>query len=137
MRAAEMLRPHGYAVPTAAQRTNLCVSFAEAGCVLYGRAFDVVKCPAECDLNDRGSIAAHIAQILCAEIKSTNRAALGPEFDGYFFDLTNAELLVAQSLGTQFCFVFVNVITGAVKEMTLQQVFAKARKTYPKMAVSF
>jgi hypothetical protein len=34
-------------------------------------------------------------------------------------------------------FVFMNVITGAVKEMTLQQVFAKARKTYPKMAVAF
>jgi hypothetical protein len=30
-----------------------------------------------------------------------------------------------------------NVITGAVKEMTLQQVFAKARKTYPKMAGAF
>lgn len=137
IQAAEILRSHGYVVPSAAQRTNLCVCFAEAGCVLYGRAFDVVECPAGCDLNDRASIATHLAKIRCAEIKSTNRGALGSEFDGYFFDLTNAELLVAQSLGERFCFVFVNVVTGAVKEMTLQQVFAKARKTYPKMAVAF
>ena len=135
--ACEMLQQNGYVQPTSEQRKNLCVCFAEIGGVLYGRAFDVVKVPAECNLNDRASITAHIAQIVCAEVKSTNRKAINEEFDGYFFDLTNAELLVAQSLGEQFCFVFMNVVTGAVKEMTLQQVFAKARKTYPKMAVAF
>ena len=135
--ACEMLHEHGYVQPTSEQRKNLCVCFAETGGVLYGRAFDVVKVPAECNLNDRASITTHIAQIVCAEVKSTNRKSINAEFDGYFFDLTNAELLVAQSLGKQFCFVFMNVITGAVKEMTLQQVFAKARKTYPKMAVAF
>jgi len=135
--AVELLLQHGYVEPTAVQRTNLLVCFAESDRVLYGRAFDVVKCPPDVDLNNRASIKPHIGQITVAEIKSTNRRTIGPDFDGYFFDLTNAELLVAQSLGAQFLFVFVNIVTLAIKEMTLQDIFRKARKTYPKMAVLF
>ena len=63
--ACEMLHPHGYVQPTSEQRKNLCVCFAEIGGVLYGRAFDLVKAPAECNLNDRASITAHLAGVYC------------------------------------------------------------------------
>jgi hypothetical protein len=59
------------------------------------------------------------------------------DFSGYFFDLTTAELLVAQSLKNYFKFAFVNTVTKEYMEMTLNQVFAKSKGIYPKWAIRF
>ena len=44
---------------------------------------------------------------------------------------------MAQSLGEQYRFAFVNTITKAHVELTLNELFARARKIYPKWAVTF
>jgi hypothetical protein len=135
--AANLLVPFGWIIPSKIQRTNLAVCFAEKNKILYGRAFDVVKFPSKCDLNNRADISQHLKKIKCAEVKSTNRAEMNSNFDKDFFGITNAEILVAQSLGEQFCFLFVNTKTNAVKEMSLHQLFAKAVKIYPTMSIHF
>jgi hypothetical protein len=127
----------GFHLPTNRERDALLVGFAMRRKVLYGAAFDIVRCRESVNLTDSASIAANISSVTTYEIKSTNKAATRPDFGGYFFDLTTAELLVAQSLGDQYRFAFVNTLSRMWVEMTLNQIFQRARKIYPKWAISF
>lgn len=104
--------------------------------VLYGAAFDVVRMRAPVDLSDSAAIASALDALTVYEIKSTNKTRTREDFSGYFFDFTTAELLVAQSLGEHYKFAFVNTITEGWIELTLNQVFARAKRVYPKWAIT-
>ena len=127
----------GFHEPTRAERDALLVGFAMHRKVLYGAAFDVVKLERPVGLLDPAAIAANMDAIMIYEIKSTNRTKLAPDFKGYFFNLTTAELLVAQSLGKQFRFAFVNVLTHEYADLALNDVFLKARAIYPAWHIRF
>ena len=126
----------GFILPTGKQRQNLLVAFAKKGKVVYGKAFDVVKLSGSIDLNDLVEVEKHLAQITVFEIKST-RKKLRPDFSGYFFGLTAAEVLVAQSLKKQFGFVLVNTGTREHIEMSLSEIFARAKGIYPTCSICF
>jgi hypothetical protein len=126
----------GFIIPTGKQRQNLLVAFAKRGKVVYGKAFDVVKLSAPVDLADLTEVEKHLEQITVFEIKST-RKKLKADFSGYFFALTGAEVLVAQSLKKQFGFVLVNTGTGEHLEMSLSEIFARAKGIYPTWSISF
>jgi len=127
----------GFFEPTKKQRINLSVAFARKNMVLYGKAFDVIKSKKKINFDDEKDISKNLNSITVYEIKSTNRTNIPKDFKKYFFDLTTAELLVAQSLNDRFKFAFVNTVTGDFIELTLNQVFQKSRKIYPKWAISF
>ncbi len=126
----------GYVVPTARQKRNLVVACAKQDLIVYGKAFDVVRLTGDVDLNSPEDVEKKLAQILFCEIKSTKQK-FPDDFRGYFFGLTAAEVLVAQSLKDQFRFIFVNTITGSFLELKLSEVFAKARGIYPTWSISF
>ena len=126
-----------FIVPTRAQRDALLVGFAKARKVLYGAACDMIwlKCPI--DLVDPDAIADAIDDILIYEIKSTNQAKIGTDLNGYFFNVTGAELLVAQALGNQYRFAFVNKVTQGWTEHSVSEVMGKARAIYPAFHIRF
>jgi len=126
----------GFIIPTARQRQNLLVAFAKKGKVVYGRAFDVVKLSAPVDLDNLADIEARLNTIMVFEIKSS-RKKLPPNFSGYFFGLTGAEVLVAQSLKKQFKFVLVNTGTGEHLEIDLSEIFSRAKGIYPTWSICF
>ena len=126
----------GFIVPTGKQRQNLLVAFAKRGKVAYGKAFDVVKLYGPVNLDDLAETERHIEQVTVFEIKST-RKKLRSDFSGYFFALTAAEVLVAQSLKKQFGFVLVNTETGKHLEMSLSEIFARAKGIYPTWSICF
>ena len=130
-------RGEGFHEPTRAERDALLVGFAMKRQVLYGAAFDLVRVSGEVDLSDAAAIAARLDQITVYEIKSTNKPSTRADFGGYFFDLTTAELLVGQSLGARYRFAFVNTLTDDWVEMSLPEIFGRARKIYPKWAIAF
>jgi hypothetical protein len=70
------------------------------------------------------------------EIKSS-RKKLRPDFSGFFFALTGAEVLVAQSLRKQFTFVLVNTGTGDHIEISLSGIFSRAKGIYPTWSICF
>jgi hypothetical protein len=125
----------GFIIPTARQRQNLLVAFAKRGKVVYGKAFDVVKLSSPVDLNSLAEIELHLEKITVFEVKSS-RKTLPLDFSGFFFSLTGAEVLVAQSLKKQFKFVLVNTGTGDYVEMSLSQIFARAKGIYPTWSIS-
>lgn len=125
--------------PTRVQRRNLAMAFAADEKILYGKAFDALRVPdgVDVDLDNLQSVESNLAQLVLYEVKSTNRRNLGDDFRGYFFALTAAELLVAQSLGSQFRFLLVHTLTGHRVELSLQDLFKRARSIYPSWSVLF
>jgi hypothetical protein len=99
-----LVKDHGFIDPgkvAPAARKNVARAFAGAGKVVYGKAFDALKVlnDAEIDFSDLDSVERNLSNLILYEVKSTNRQGLAPSFEGYFFSLSTAELLVAQSLG--------------------------------------
>ena len=126
-----------FVAPTASQRNALLVAFARRRKVIYGAAFDIVRLTRKVDLDDPADLASNLDAIVLYEIKSTNRASIGEDLKGYFFALSTAELLVAQSLGEQYRFAFVNTVTGKYRDMKLREIFAQARGIYPTWSIRF
>lgn len=126
----------GFVVPTAKQKRLLLVEFAKRNLVVYGKAFDIVKLVGTVNLNDAAEIGSNLDRITLCEIKSSNRK-LPQDFKGYFFALTTAELLVAQNLKQRFKFVLVNTATESYIELTLQELFGRARGIYPTWSIMF
>jgi hypothetical protein len=129
-------RGEGYVIPTATQRQNLLVAFARSGGVVYGKAFDALRLSTPINLDVETEVFQHIHGITLYEIKSTNRT-VDETFSGYFFSLSTAELLVAQSLRDQFRFAFVNTSTRHVVDLSLTEVFARAKGIYPTWSIRF
>ena len=136
-RAAQILieKRLGFTLPTPKQKKNLAVAFVKKGMIVYGRAFDIVKLLAAVDLDDLSDIEAKIHKIQLFEIKSTNKDKIGVSFGGYFFGLTAAEVLVAQSLKQQFRFVLVNTLTKHHVELSLNELFGRAKGIYPTWSI--
>jgi hypothetical protein len=126
----------GFVVPTGSQRQNIVVAFAKARGVVYGKAFDVVRLSTPVNLDDESEVSRYLSALTLYEVKSTNRR-VSSDFGGYFFSLSTAELLVAQSLREQFRFAFVNVITAEFIDLSLVEVFAKAKGIYPTWSIRF
>ncbi len=123
--------------PDKKQRTNLSVAFARKNMILYGRAFDIIKLKKKINLDDGEKVFKNIDSILVYEIKSTANKDVGKNFENYFFSLSTAKLLVAQSLNDRFRFVLVNILTKETQDLTLKKFFKKVRKIYPTWSVSF
>jgi hypothetical protein len=126
----------GFVVLTPKQKQNLVVAFAKKSMVVYGKAFDIVRLSGAVDLSDSADVEKNLDKITIFEIKST-RKRLRADFSRYFFALTAAEVLVAQSLKKYFKFIFVNTVTGDYLEMDLVQIFARSRGIYPTWSISF
>ncbi|MCB1734677.1 MAG: hypothetical protein H6981_05195 [Gammaproteobacteria bacterium] len=127
----------GFVIPTAKARKNLAMCFAATDKVIYGKAFDVVKRPEDLNLDDFSAVEKRLKEITLFEVKSTNRPSVPDDFSGYFFSLSTAELLVAQSLRDQYKFALVNTLTRKHVEMRLQELFAKAKRIYPTWSIRF
>lgn len=82
------------------------------------------------------SVEANLQRFTVFEIKSTKKNLQG-DFSKFFFGLTGAEVLVAESLKKQFKFMLVNTITGSHKEISFAQLFARAKGIYPTWSISF
>lgn len=126
----------GYVVPTAQQKRNLVVACAKKDLIVYGKAFDVLRLTGSVNLDSLEAVEAGLSHIVICEVKSTKQN-LPADFRGYFFGLTAAEVLVAQSLKDQFKFVFVNTVNGSFLELKLSEVFARARGIYPTWSIMF
>lgn len=127
----------GFKILSPKEKKNLAIVFVRKNMVIYGNAYDIIRCRKKIDFDNEKEIEDKLDAISVYEIKSTNRKDMKRDFSGYFFDLTTAELLVAQSLKEHFKFAFVNTITEEYLELSLNEVFAKSKGIYPKWAIRF
>jgi len=126
----------GYVIPTVKQKKNVVVAFAKKDKIVYGKAFDVIRLTEPVDLDSADAVEQNLGKIILCEIKSSKQD-FPADFRGYFFALTAAEVLVAQNLKEQYRFLLINTVSGALLELKLNEVFARARGIYPTWSISF
>ena len=112
------------------------MEFARRGYAIYAKAFDIIKISEPEKPIDAIDPARDFDDIVIYEIKSTNRA-LNSEWSRYFFSLSTAELLIAQSLQKRFRFALVNITTKEHLELSLTEIFARAAAIYPSWSIRF
>lgn len=127
----------GFVIPTAKQKRIVLVAFAKKNKVIYGKAFDIIKVLGQVNLDNLENVEKQLKEIVLYEIKSTSKASVTADFGKYFFALSTAELLVAQNLKAHYKFVFVNTLTKQHLELTLAEIFAKAKGIYPVWSIMF
>ena len=132
-----LAKKRGFQILNPIEKKNLAISFLQKNMVIYGNAYDLVRCTKKINFLDEKDVEKNLDEITVYEIKSTNRRDMKKDFSGYFFDLTTAELLVAQNLKKRYKFAFVNTITKQYQELSLNEVFAKSKGIYPKWAIRF
>lgn len=59
------------------------------------------------------------------------------DLSGYFFNITSAELLIAQTLKDQYRFAFLNTVRGDWQELSLSEVMSRAKAIYPAFHIRF
>ena len=134
-----LARGEGYIKPTANARRHIAMAFAGCGFVVYRKTNDLVRVRpgVSIEFEELASVEQHIDDITLYEVKSTRRG-LRADFSGYFFAITAAELLVAQSLKEErFRFVFVDNRSGHVLDLSLSEIFARAKGIYPTWSIRF
>lgn len=136
--AAELMsKREGFLILTKAQKRHVSEAFASVDKPVYGQAYDLVRVTGEpIDFNEVADVKDRLADLTLLEIKSTDKDRTD-DFKGHFFSLSTAELLVAQKLGPQFRFLFVNVSNGHCLELSLTEVYERAKAIYPVWSIMF
>lgn len=128
----------GFKEPSKIERQNVLIAFAKKNKVVYGKAFDIIKISGEAfSLENIEEVEKNLNKIIIYEVKSTSKKSIESKFGKYFFGLTTAELLVAQNLKNQFKFIFVNTLTNETMELTVKEVFERAKGIYPVWSIQF
>ncbi|MEJ2041413.1 MAG: hypothetical protein P8X55_21165 [Desulfosarcinaceae bacterium] len=127
----------GFYVPSKKERKNIVVAFAERGLALHGRAFDIVKSDVTIDFKDPADVRKNLRLLKIYEIKSTSNKNVQENFGRHFFSISTAELLTAQSLRERYRFIFVNTLTNAVLDLSLKDIYKKAKGIYPSWSIQF
>lgn len=136
----EQRSERGYRGIDRQERVRIAQAFAAHNKVVYGQAFDLVRVKEGAQVNF-----AHLEaltesvgrqDVVLIEVKATrvSRAGTG-HFGGHFFSISTAELLVAQSLGDLYRFAFVDTETQEAYEVSLQQVYGRAKAIYPTWSI--
>lgn len=134
---AILLEKPGFRVATAREKRNLAEAFASRNQPVYGQAFDALHTAKAINLSSVDEIKRNIRDVTLYEIKATDRSGASDDFAGHFFSMSTAELLVAQKLGTQFRFAFVDVNSRHILDLSLQDIYARAKAIYPTWSIRF
>jgi hypothetical protein len=73
----------GFCVLSKKQRRNVVIAYAEAGFVLYGKAFDLIRCDLGINYDDLEDIRNKLNKLVIYEIKSTNKKIVKTDFSRY------------------------------------------------------
>ena len=138
-RAAEYLLSldQGFHVPSKTERKNILVAFAERGLALHSKAFDIVKSDVTLDYKVLTEVRKNLRFLVIYEIKSTSNKNVKEDFGRHFFSISPAEMLTAQNLRERYRFVFVNTLTNTVLDLSLKEIYEKAKGIYPSWSIQF
>ncbi|HEY7578371.1 MAG TPA: hypothetical protein VH855_12310 [Acetobacteraceae bacterium] len=94
-------------------------------------SFDAVGLPEGrvVDFTDKGAVKANLEDMVFVEIETANQARVRPDFSGFFFALTEGELLASEALGRRHRVMLLNKATGTMLLTSVPEILARARST--------
>ena len=101
----------------------------KTGVKLKRSSFDAIAMCRPIQFNDPTVIQQHLAQMIFIEIKACNQKRVGPNFDGFFFALTENEISAAEQLGERYRVALFNRRTKEILLTAVADIVGRARST--------
>lgn len=117
--------------PKGAALNILMAALEENGVVIKRSSFDAIALPEGrvVDFTDAAAVAASLPDMVFVEIKTANQERVRPDFSGFFFALTEGELVASEVLGPRHCVMLLNKATGTMLLTSVPEILARARST--------
>ncbi len=124
-------RPKGNALKV------LLAALRETGVTIKGSSFDAISLSGTSGINfsDEAAVSAALPGMCFVEIKSANQARVKPGFSGFFFALTESEIVAAEALGTRHLVALYNKLTGELCLTSVPEILARAKSSNWQLSV--
>lgn len=118
-------RPKGSALDT------LMAALKQSGTIVKRTSFDAIALPVGrvVDFTDAAAVKVSLPDMVFVEIKTANQVRVRPDFSGFFFALTEGELIASEALGSRHRVMLLNKVTGTILLTSVPEILARARST--------
>lgn len=101
----------------------------EKGLNIKGSSFDAVHVPGIRDLDfaDPTAVAAALPTMTFIEIKTASQPRVRPGFAGFFFALTEGEIIAADVLGSRHRVALFNKLSGEILMTSVPEILARSK----------
>ena len=103
----------------------------ESGIIVKRSSFDAIALPVGRMVNftDAAAVKVNLPDMVFVEIKTANQARVRPVFSGFFFALTEGELIAAEALGSRHRVMLLNKATGTMLLTSVPEILVRAKST--------
>jgi len=124
-------RPKGHGLKV------LLEALRETGVAIEGSSFDAISPPnaSAVDFSDAAQVKAALPGKCFIEIKSTNQSRVTPGFSGFFFALTESEIVAAEALGPRHRVALYNKLTGELQLSSVPEILARTKSSNWQLSV--
>jgi hypothetical protein len=122
---------HFVARPKGPALNILMAALRESGVIVKWSSFDAIALPVGrvVDFADVAAVKASLPDMVFIEIKTANQARVRPDFSGFFFALTEGELIASEVLGSRHRVMLLNKATGTMLLTSVQEILLRAKST--------
>ena len=115
----------------------LLTALRDSGIAIKGSSFDAIAFAdsLSVDFTDVQQVAATLPAMSFVEIRSANQSRGKPGFEGFFFALTEAEILAAEALGSRHKVALFNKQTGDLRITSVPEILALAKSSNWQLSV--
>jgi hypothetical protein len=122
---------HFVARPKGPALNILMAALKESGVIVKRSSFDAIALPAGrvVDFTDAAAVKVSLPHMVFVEIKTANQARVRPDFSGFFFALTEGELIASEALGSRHRVMLLNKATGTMLLTSVPEILVRAKST--------
>lgn len=128
---------HWIARPKGSGLRVLLAALRETGIVIKGSSFDAISLPGATvvDFTDAAQVRFAWPGICFVEIKSASQPRVKPGFGGFFFALTEGEMVTAEALGSRHRVALYNKLRGELQLTSVPEILTRARSSNWQLSV--
>jgi hypothetical protein len=123
--------------PSGAGLKVLLDELRATGKVVKSTSFDAIHVPgvASIDFSQAAVVRAMLPDMTFIEIKSASQSRVKPGFAGFFFALTEGEIVAAEVLGSKHRVALYNKLTGELRLSSVQEIILNSRSSNWQLSV--
>jgi hypothetical protein len=124
-------RPKGHGLKV------LLAVLGETGVIIRGSSSDAIALPSAVpvDFSNGAEVRAALPGMCFVEIKSASQPRVKPGFSGFFFALTESEIVAAEALGPRHRVALYNKLTGELQLTSVAEILARAKSSNWQLSV--
>lgn len=115
--------------PKGSDLRRLLEALVAEGISIKASSFDALATPGALTFDEPEALKAQLSETVFIEIKTANQPRVKPGFDGFFFALTEAEILAAEKLGHRHKVALYNNLTAELLITSVSEILARSRST--------